>query len=226
MKIIFLQNTVRKNSHICHSKPFVGERRFAALVSMYTPLAFSCDNRLIRAGARMATMHEGSGRNGGGGDEPNFTHQVEEMADLHLTLSRALLLQGAFGEADDHARASSRLTTTTTTRTTIATVQEKFQEEDGVAGDVDAANAAVADTAETAALHLEIELLSRTPVVLATAESATLLRGELLRELGSLRNQGTGFGVSIPNPLEVGVRAQFLAAYQVKQFFGCDGGGR
>lgn len=168
----------------------------------------------------MTTMHAESGKEGGNG-ELLFNHQVAQTVDLHLSLSRALLLQGAFEEADGHVRASSRLAATTAAATTTS-AEENSQETDEVTGDVGVANAAT----DTASFRLELELLSRTPVVLTTAESAKLLRGELLHYLGRLRKRGTGFGVSIPNPLEVGVRAQFLAAYQVRRFFGRDNGGR
>lgn len=195
---------------------------------MCKTLAVSRENRLIRARARMDSMHEAGGREGGDGH--HLIHQVAETADLHVTLSRALLLQGAFEEADAHSRALSRLKTTTTTPTTPPTAaiadEGNRQDEDGVAGGVDAVDAAAAaDSADNTALRLEIELLSRTPVVLATAESATLLRGELLGELGRLGKRGSEFCISIPNPLEVGVRAQFLATYQVTQLFGRCGGG-
>lgn len=71
--------------------------------------------------------------------------------------------------------------------------------------------------ADVTALRLEIELLSHTPVVLETMENAASLRRSLLVELKHLMKTRAGFSGSIPNPLEVGLRAQFLATYQVNR---------
>ena len=65
------------------------------------------------------------------------------------------------------------------------------------------------------ALHLEMALLSRTPVVLESGDSTIPLRRELLAVLEQL-GKSKGFLGSIPSPLNVGVRAQFLTTYQVR----------
>ena len=71
------------------------------------------------------------------------------------------------------------------------------------------------NASDAAALRLEIELLSRTPVVLETGQSAASLRRSLLVALKDITKAGTGLQGSIPSPLDVGLRAQFLATYQV-----------
>lgn len=65
------------------------------------------------------------------------------------------------------------------------------------------------------ALHLEMALLARTPVVLESGDSAIALRRELLAVLEQLRRTKDFLG-SVPNPLDVGVRSQFLVTYQVQ----------
>lgn len=121
------------------------------------------------------------------------------VADLHLALARTLLLHGAFEEADGHVRSSERL---------LRVAQdtpggERFPEGHS-------AKAAAVD-----ALRLEMTLLSHTPVVAASGEEVVSMRRELME---ALRRMATSraFEGSIPNPLEVGVRAQFLLAYQVQ----------
>lgn len=64
------------------------------------------------------------------------------------------------------------------------------------------------------ALRLEMALLSRTPVVAASEQVLVSLRRELMEVLRRMGNSRS-FEGSIPNPLDVGVRAQFLLTYQV-----------
>lgn len=138
-------------------------------------------------------------------------------------MSRALLLQGAFEEARGHALAAERLA-----ETTAPTQADGNREEHTVGGDGGTVGGSggrgdevggpahpTSANLATAGLLLEISLLSRTPVVLETETSAPLLRKELMVELKRLRERVTGFEGSIPSPLDVGVRAQFLATYQV-----------
>lgn len=167
--------------------------------------------RLIIAGAWTATVQ------GDGADDIDrelFTQA--EIVDLHLTLSRTLLLLGASREADGHARAAERLSTT---RNFAAAAGNHLAGEE-ITGRSDGETFGVqhdSASADAAALRLEIELLSRTPVVLEAAESAASLRRSLLDALRDLSTAETGFSGSIPSPLDVGLRAQFLATYQVQR---------
>lgn len=120
--------------------------------------------RLILAGARVGGA---DGKLGGGGERVDSS----TVADLHLALSQALLLQGAFEEADRHALAAERLA-----------IVERMK---GVAN-----GGSVLPTVN-AALRLEIALLSRTPLVLESAERAISLRGELLAELERMGKEQT-----------------------------------
>lgn len=121
------------------------------------------------------------------------------VADLHLALARTLLLHGAFEEADGHVRSSERL---------LRVAQDTPDGKGFPEGHS-------AKAAAGGALRLEMTLLSHTPVVAASGEEVVSLRRELME---ALRHMATSraFEGSIPNPLEVGVRAQFLLAYQVQ----------
>ena len=176
--------------------------------------------RLIVARARTATIYGGGGKVGDN-DEPSYIEAG--IVDLHLTLSRALLLLGATEEADGHARAVERLLSASgvaaTATDNIEGKEVWVSDGDGEGGggkstEISKNTAAAASTA----LRLEIELLSRTPVVLETVEDAASLRRSLLAEMESLSKgtEGDEFNGSIATPLEVGVRAQFLATYQVR----------
>lgn len=156
-----------------------------------------------------------------------------DMADLHLTLSRTLLLQGAHEEADGHARAAEYLLETTALPSARGKLEEAKEEEEEGEEEEEETQEKASDggrrgggtssrlshdnfgSPATASLRLEIELLSRTPVVLETNRSAQLLREELLELLATLGMTTDKFWGSIPSPLGVGVRAQFLATYQV-----------
>lgn len=169
--------------------------------------------RLIVAGAGTATTHQG-GADGRDNDTQLFA--PGETADLHLTLSRTLLLLGASGEADSHVRAVERLPRTENI-TAIAGYNSGGEEvADGSDGRMHRVQHDNAIT-DAAALRLEVELLSRTPVVLEAVKNAASLRRSLLVQLKHLTKAGSGFSGSIPSPLEVGLRAQFLATYQVKR---------
>lgn len=152
------------------------------------------------------------GDGGDGRDNGKQLFTEAEIAELHLSLSRALLLLGASREADGHRRAAKQL------RNTTATAESNIGGEETAGsgqGEIfrPLHDSATADTA----LRLEMELLSRTPVVLETVESAASLRRSLLGELQHLMKAGTEFWGSIPSPLEVGLRTQFLATYQVSE---------
>lgn len=134
-----------------------------------------------------------------------------EIADIHLTLSRTLLLLGASEEADGHALALERMSTTRNSTATAG--HSSGGEESAGSGDGEKIGA----TADATALRLEVELLARTPVVLEIVESAASLRRSLLVALEDLTKAATGLSESIPSPLDVGLRAQFLATYQVKR---------
>lgn len=152
-------------------------------------------NRLVLAGAR-GGGGRGSGENGH--TDSSWSANYAAAVDLHLTLARTLVLHGAFEEAGGHARAAERL----------AMVE-------GGEWSADDEIRSGAASADGVALHLDMALLTRTPVVLESGDSAITLRRELLAVLEQLR--GTkGFLGSIPNPLNVGVRSQFLATYQVR----------
>ena len=166
--------------------------------------------RLVIAGVRTATA-QGDGADDINGD---FFTQAE-IVDFHLTLSRTLLLLGASQEADGHARAAEQLSTTRN----ITTTAGYGRAGEGTAGSSDGGTfrgQRDGDNGDAAALRLEIELLSRTPVVLETVESASSLRRSLFAALKDSSKAETGFSGSIPNPLDVGLRTQFLATYQVK----------
>lgn len=170
--------------------------------------------RLITAGARTATIH-GDGADGRDDGRQIFTQA--EISDLHLTLSRSLLLLGASGEADGHARAAERLSAT---KNVSATTEQNTGGGEEMTGSGDGETYRLQQlgddaTADAAALRLEIALLSHTPVVLETVEKAVSLRRSLLLQLQHLTKAESGFSGSISSPLEVGLRAQFLATYQV-----------
>lgn len=187
--------------------------RMACLVHACAPYRV----RLVLARVRAGAMNRGGGKVG---DHDAAFGTFADIVDLHLTLSRALLLLGATKEADGHVRTVERL---------LSTFEEdrKKGEEfgDSVGSGVGAGagggkiagtpHNAAAVAAATAALRLEIELLSRTPVVLETVDDVTSVRESLLIEMERLRKGRDKLWGSIANPLEVGVRAQFLATYQV-----------
>ena len=109
-----------------------------------------------------------------------------------------LILHGAFEEAGDQVRAAEKMSTV-----------------EGKERSADVEVHSDSPSAVGGALHLELALFSRTPVVLESGDSAIDLRRELLVELERLEKNKDFMG-SVPNPLEVGVRAQFLATYQVR----------
>lgn len=119
--------------------------------------------------------------------------------EIHLTLSRALVLQGAFDEAKAHAHAA-----------------EELMPVEGRGRGIGGGSGFNTDSIDISALHLEIALLSRTPVVTESWDQVTSLREGLLGELDRLGKENS-FRYSISRPLEVGVRAQFLATYQVRR---------
>ncbi len=159
------------------------------------------------------------------GDHDGALDSLADVVDLHLTLSRALLLLGAAEEADGHGRTVEQLLSTFD----VATAEENSEKEEGFGESVRGGGGggggtilgtphnAAAVAAATAALRLEIELLSRTPVVLETVEDAASVRESLLVEMERLRKGGGKLWGSIASPLKVGVRAQFLATYQVRR---------
>lgn len=152
-------------------------------------------NRLVLAGTRGAGGRGGGEKGNADGSRPANSVVV---IDLHLALARTLILHGAFDEAGGHVRAAGKL----------AMVEGR-----GPSADDEIRSGAA--YAVGVALHLEMALLSRTPVVLESGETAIALRRELLAVLERLGNT-KDFPGSIPSPLDVGVRAQFLTTYQVR----------
>ncbi|CAN0061566.1 unnamed protein product [Scytosiphon promiscuus] len=174
------------------------------------------ESRLVLAGVRAITIEAShTSRNRG-----ELALITAEIVDHHLALSRALLLQGAFEEARGHARAAQRLEATAPPKR--ASENREEHELNGGGGGDGGRNGdqnttpgqPVSAKSATAALLLEILLLSRTPVVLETEKSALLLRKELMVDLERLQTSATMFGGSISTPMDVGVRAQFLSTYQ------------
>lgn len=117
----------------------------------------------------------GSARQLGTSYEPYAT---ADIFDLHIALSRNLLLQGAFKEARGQAAAAERLPT-------IFTGQKGV--DDGLTADeVRPSLSDDAYFAAVVAVRFEIALLSHTPVVLESVEQAILLRNDLIAELERL----------------------------------------
>lgn len=150
------------------------------------------------------------------------------IADSHLALARVLLLNGAAEDARGHLRSAEEVFLPTI----INHSSRKREESRGYGRGAQNNERIVDDKNDTSDSHieviaaaiadvrLEIALLSRAPVVFSSQEKAKTLRRQLLAEIerecsAMLEGQSVGHWSS-PNPLDVGVRSQFLLKYQAR----------
>lgn len=119
----------------------------------------------------------------------------------HLALARTLLFHGAF----DEARENLREVEASMERTSGSPRLEGSRSE--IAYDE--------LTKTVATLRLEVSLLTRTPVVLESHAEAVTLRRDLTHDLESILASADEMDGSVANPLDIGIRSQFLLSYQV-----------
>lgn len=153
---------------------------------------------------------------------------IGALIEHHLALARALLLSGASAEARGHLRSSEQVYLRLGRRLMVRqregsanNDQDAEPEECVLAENNSASQTEVLKTA-IASLHLEIAMLSHTPVVLNSQEEAGALRERFTEELlrmSSRRSSAIFLGDDwkFSNPLAIGVRSQFLLTYQARR---------